>query len=46
MDLPAEWLEPGAPRTSTEIKKLPMPIERRERGSEIGNKAMGESQRE
>lgn len=46
VDLPAERLEPGAPRTSTEIKKLPMPIERRERGSEIGNKAMGESQRE
>lgn len=46
VDLPAEWLEPGAPRTSMEIKKLPMPIERRERGSEIGNKAMGESQRE
>lgn len=30
-DLPVEWLDPGAPRTSTKIKKLPMSIEERER---------------
>lgn len=42
--LPAEYLVPGAPRTSTKIKKLLMSIEKSER--DRGNRAMDGSKRE